>query len=40
MQGCFLNTTLFIQKYNSEISLIIIYYYILCKGSRWALGEM
>jgi hypothetical protein len=23
-----------IQKYNSKISLIIIYYYTLCKGSR------
>jgi hypothetical protein len=35
-----LNTTPSIQKYNSGISLIIIYYYTLCKGSRWALGEM
>jgi hypothetical protein len=40
MQGSFLNTTPSIQKYNSEISLIIIYYYTLCKGDRWALGEM
>jgi hypothetical protein len=40
MQGSSLNTTLSIQKYNSGISLIIIYYYTLCKGSRWALGEM
>jgi hypothetical protein len=36
----FLNTTPSIQKYNSVISLIIIYYYTLCKGSRWALVEM
>jgi hypothetical protein len=36
----FLNTTPSIQKYNLGISLIIIYYYTLCKGSRWALGEM
>ena len=27
-------------KYNSGISLIIIYYYTLCKGSRWDLREM
>jgi hypothetical protein len=40
MQCSSLNTTLSIQKYNSGISLIIIYYYTLCKGSRWALGEM
>jgi hypothetical protein len=24
------------QKYNLIISVILIYYYILCKGSRWA----
>jgi hypothetical protein len=35
-----LNTTASVQKYNSVISLIIIYYYTLCKGSRWDLGEM
>jgi hypothetical protein len=40
MQGSFLNTTPSIQKYNLGISLIIIYYYILYKSSRWALGEM
>jgi hypothetical protein len=40
MQGYSLNTTPSIKKYNSEISLIIIYYYTLCKGSMWALGEM
>jgi 5'-3' exonuclease len=40
MQDSFLNTTPSIQKYNSGILLIIIYYYTLCKGSRWALGEM
>jgi hypothetical protein len=40
MQGSFLNTTPSIQKYNSGISLIIIYYYTLFKGNRWALGEM
>jgi hypothetical protein len=40
MQGSSLNTTLSIQKYNSGISLIIIYYYTLCKGSRCALREM
>jgi hypothetical protein len=34
MQDSSLNTTLSIQKYNSGISLIIIYYYTLCKGSR------
>jgi hypothetical protein len=36
----FLNTTPSIQKYNSRISVILIYYYALCKGSRWAWGEM
>jgi hypothetical protein len=40
MQGSSLNTAPSIQKYNSGILLIIIYYYTLCKGSRWALGEM
>jgi hypothetical protein len=40
MQDSFLNTTPSIQKYNSEISLIIIYYYTLCKCSMWALEEM
>jgi hypothetical protein len=29
-----------IQKYNSRISVILIYYYALCKCSRWAWGEM
>jgi hypothetical protein len=28
------------QKYNSRISVILIYYYALYKGSRWAWGEM
>jgi hypothetical protein len=36
----FLNTTLSIQKYNSKISVTLIYYYTLCKGSRWASEEM
>jgi hypothetical protein len=40
MQGFSLNTTPSIQKYNSRISVILIYYYALCKGSRWAWGEM
>jgi hypothetical protein len=40
MQGSTLNTTPSIQKYNSGILLIIIYYYTLCKSSRWVLGEM
>jgi hypothetical protein len=40
MQDSSLNTTASVQKHNSVISLIIIYYYILCKGSRWDLGEM
>jgi hypothetical protein len=31
----FLNTTPSIQKYNSRISVILIYYYALCKGSEW-----
>jgi hypothetical protein len=34
MQGSSLNTTPSIQKYNSRISMILIYYYALCKGSR------
>jgi hypothetical protein len=32
-------TTPSIQKYNSRISVIIIYYYALCKGSRVGLGR-
>jgi hypothetical protein len=40
MQGSSLNTTPSIQKYNLIISVILIYYYTLCKGSRWASGEM
>jgi hypothetical protein len=40
MQDSSLNTTPSIQKYNSRISVIIIYYYTLCKGIRWASGEM
>jgi hypothetical protein len=34
MQGSSLNTTPSIQKYNLIISVILIYYYTLCKGSR------
>jgi hypothetical protein len=34
MQGSSLNTTPYIQKYNSIIYVILIYYYVLCKGSR------
>jgi hypothetical protein len=33
-KALYLNTTPSIQKYNSGISLIIIYYYTLCKSSR------
>jgi hypothetical protein len=40
MQGFSLNTTTSIQKYNSRILVTLIYYYTLCKGSRWAWGEM
>jgi hypothetical protein len=40
MQGSSLNTTPSIQKYNLIISVILIYYYTLCKGSRWASEEM
>jgi hypothetical protein len=39
MQGSSLNTTPSIQKYNSRISVILIYYYALCKGSRVGLGR-
>jgi hypothetical protein len=39
VQGSSLNTTPSIQKYNLIISVILIYY-TLCKGSRWASGEM
>jgi hypothetical protein len=28
------------QKYNLRISVILICYYALCKGNRWAWGEM
>jgi hypothetical protein len=31
-----LNNITSIQKYNSRISVILIYYYTLCKGSKWA----
>jgi hypothetical protein len=27
-------------KYNSRISVILIYYYVLCNGSKWVWGEM
>jgi hypothetical protein len=40
MQDSYLNTTPSIRKYNSRISVILIYYYVLCKVSRWAWGEM
>jgi hypothetical protein len=39
MQDSSLNTTPSIQKYNSRISGILIYYYALCKGSRVGLGR-
>jgi hypothetical protein len=35
----FLNTTPSIKKYNSRISVILIYYYTLCKSSRVGLGR-
>jgi hypothetical protein len=34
MQSSFLNNITSIQKYNSRISMILIYYYVLCKGSK------
>jgi hypothetical protein len=40
MQGSSLNITPSIQKYNSRISVILIYYYALCKGSRWTWGDV
>jgi hypothetical protein len=36
IQGSSLNTNASIQKYNTRILVILIYYYALCKGSRWA----
>jgi hypothetical protein len=39
MQGSSLNTTPSIQKYNLRISVILIYYYALCKDSRIGLGR-
>jgi hypothetical protein len=39
MQDSSLNTTLFIQKYNARISVILIYYYAFCKSSRVGLGR-
>jgi hypothetical protein len=36
MQSSSLNNITSIQKYNSRISVILIYYYALCKGSKWA----
>jgi hypothetical protein len=39
MQDSFLNTTPSIKKYNSRISVILIYYYTLCKSSRVGLGR-
>jgi hypothetical protein len=38
MQDSSLNTTPSIQKYNSRISVILICYYVLCKGSRVGFG--
>jgi hypothetical protein len=38
MQGSSLNTTPSIQKYNSRISVIIIYYCALCKTANLADG--
>jgi hypothetical protein len=38
MQDSSLNTTPSVQKYNSRISVILICYYVLCKGSRVGLG--
>jgi hypothetical protein len=40
MQSSSLNNITSIQKYNSRISVILIYYYALCKGSKWAWWEM
>jgi hypothetical protein len=34
MQRSSLNNITSIQKYNSRISVILIYYYALCKGSK------
>jgi hypothetical protein len=34
MQSSSLNNITFIQKYNLRISVILIYYYTLCKGSK------
>jgi hypothetical protein len=34
MQSSSLNNISSIQKYNSKISVILIYYYALCKGSK------
>jgi hypothetical protein len=34
MQSSSLNNITSIQKYNSRISVILIYYYALCKGSK------
>jgi hypothetical protein len=39
MQGSSLNITPSIQKYNLRISVILIYYYTSCKGSRISLGR-
>jgi hypothetical protein len=36
VQDSSLNTAPSIQKYNSRILVIFVYYYALCKGSRWA----
>jgi hypothetical protein len=34
MQSFSLNNITFVQKYNSRISVILIYYYALCKGNK------
>jgi hypothetical protein len=39
MSGSSLNITPSIQKYNLRISVILIYYYTSCKGSRISLGR-
>jgi hypothetical protein len=40
MQDSCLNITHSIEKYNLRISVILIYYHALYKGSRWTWGEM
>jgi hypothetical protein len=40
MQSSSLNNITSIKKYNSRISVILIYYYALCKGGKLAWWEM